>query len=367
MVVAIAPANGTATIDDSGAFTYTPTRARSPGSTRSWCVGCDDGDPVLCDSGHVTVTVTPARGGRRRVDHGRGPGQRRRRGQRSRHRSVPPTVVSAPANGTATVEADGTITYAPTPGFTGTDTFDYEICSTVSPSVCAHGDGDGRRDRAPTSHRSSATRRRDHGHRPGDRERHRQRPGSGQTVTMTVVGRRDQRVRHRRRHRGLHLHARPARSPASDSVHGPGLRRRDAEPVRHRVVTVTVSPLAVDDTGHDHRRRAGQRRHRGQRPGHGRCADRRRGPGERDGDGRGRRNDHLRADPASPAPTPSTTRSAARSRRPSARRRRHRRRGHDVPNEPPGRGRWRPRRPRPPSGDRERRRSATPTPARRSR
>ena len=71
------------------------------------------------------------------------------------------------------MEADGTITYAPTPGFTGTDTFDYQICSTVSPSVCATatvtidvaatpnqppvvGDGD----------------RGDHGDGPGDRERH---------------------------------------------------------------------------------------------------------------------------------------------------------------------------------------------------
>ena len=48
----------------------------------------------------------------------------------------PPAVVSGPADGTTTVEADGSITYAPTPGFTGTDTFDYQVCSTVSPTVC---------------------------------------------------------------------------------------------------------------------------------------------------------------------------------------------------------------------------------------
>ena len=41
-----------------------------------------------------------------------------------------------PANGTITVNSDGTITYTPNPGFTGVDTFTYTICELpgVSPS-----------------------------------------------------------------------------------------------------------------------------------------------------------------------------------------------------------------------------------------
>jgi hypothetical protein len=37
------------------------------------------------------------------------------------------TVVDAPTNGTATANADGTITYTPTSGFVGTDSFTYTV------------------------------------------------------------------------------------------------------------------------------------------------------------------------------------------------------------------------------------------------
>jgi MYXO-CTERM domain-containing protein len=37
------------------------------------------------------------------------------------------SVTTAPANGTATVNSDGTITYAPAPNFNGSDSFDYEV------------------------------------------------------------------------------------------------------------------------------------------------------------------------------------------------------------------------------------------------
>jgi hypothetical protein len=37
------------------------------------------------------------------------------------------TVVVAPANGAAVVNADGTITYTPNPGFSGVDTFTYSV------------------------------------------------------------------------------------------------------------------------------------------------------------------------------------------------------------------------------------------------
>ncbi|TDB61103.1 Ig-like domain-containing protein, partial [Arundinibacter roseus] len=47
-----------------------------------------------------------------------------------------PTVVQAPANGTASVNADGTILYTPDPGFVGTDTLTYRVCDTGTPSLC---------------------------------------------------------------------------------------------------------------------------------------------------------------------------------------------------------------------------------------
>lgn len=41
-----------------------------------------------------------------------------------------------PANGTVTVNPDGTITYTPNPGYTGTDDFEYRVCSLEDPQIC---------------------------------------------------------------------------------------------------------------------------------------------------------------------------------------------------------------------------------------
>ncbi|WP_299686041.1 Ig-like domain-containing protein, partial [uncultured Dokdonia sp.] len=40
------------------------------------------------------------------------------------------TDVTNPANGTVTIETDGTVTYTPDPNFNGTDTFDYTVTVT---------------------------------------------------------------------------------------------------------------------------------------------------------------------------------------------------------------------------------------------
>ena len=45
-------------------------------------------------------------------------------------------IVTPPANGTATVNPDGTITYTPGPNVGATDTFDYRICDAVIPTLC---------------------------------------------------------------------------------------------------------------------------------------------------------------------------------------------------------------------------------------
>ncbi|WP_345245579.1 Ig-like domain-containing protein, partial [Nibrella saemangeumensis] len=48
-----------------------------------------------------------------------------------------PVIVDQPNNGTAVINPDGTITYTPAFGFAGSDTLTYQICSTISPNVCA--------------------------------------------------------------------------------------------------------------------------------------------------------------------------------------------------------------------------------------
>jgi len=51
-----------------------------------------------------------------------------------------PTIVTDPAHGTVTVNADGTITYDPEDGYDGVDSFAYEVCDTSHPTpVCDTG------------------------------------------------------------------------------------------------------------------------------------------------------------------------------------------------------------------------------------
>jgi len=52
--------------------------------------------------------------------------------------TVTTTPVVGPANGVVTLNADGTFTYTPNPGFSGTDTFTYEVCDNQTPKLCSN-------------------------------------------------------------------------------------------------------------------------------------------------------------------------------------------------------------------------------------
>ena len=47
------------------------------------------------------------------------------------------TIATAPSNGSAQVNVDGTIVYAPNANFSGPDSFAYKICETLNPTNCA--------------------------------------------------------------------------------------------------------------------------------------------------------------------------------------------------------------------------------------
>ena len=219
--------------------------------------------PRLCDSGHVTVTVTPLA-----MDD-----------TASTTDGVPvdvfiaandvgsagaPTVVSGPANGTATLEVNGSITYAPTPGFIGTDTFDYEICSVASPSVCATATvtvdvaatpnqppvvGDGTAATTATVPATGNVTVTD--------------PDVGQTVTMTVsaaaingIGTIDD--------TGAFTYTPTGPFTGIGHLHGPGLRRPDACLVRYRGRHGDGQPGGRRRRSDDHGRGPGQRGYRRQ-------------------------------------------------------------------------------------------------------
>jgi uncharacterized repeat protein (TIGR01451 family) len=139
--VIVPPANGTTSVDGAtGAITYTPT-GYFYGSDPFVYQVCDNHG--LCDSAVVSVDVT-------RVDHP--PIARDDNATVAQGSSVTINVLandtdpennilvssvavaSGPAHGSATVNANGTITYTPAAGYFGPDSLTYTVCDTTVPA-----------------------------------------------------------------------------------------------------------------------------------------------------------------------------------------------------------------------------------------
>ena len=147
------PPNGSASVTAAGSVTYAPDADFFGTDSFTYTVTDSDGDSA---SATVTVTVTPVNDTPMAVDD---------------NAAVAPTgtaiavlandlglgdrplvlTVTTPANGTATVNPDGSVQYVPAAGFTGSDTFQYTVrdvdgqtgTATVRATVGTDGDGDG--------------------------------------------------------------------------------------------------------------------------------------------------------------------------------------------------------------------------------
>ena len=126
------PLNGTVTINADGTVTYTPDADFNGTDTFDYTIEDANGDTSTATV-TVTVATTPdaqndivvtdedtplnidvlADNGNGADDQGAGP--------------ATVTAVTDPANGTVTINADGTVTYTPDPDFNGTDIFEYTI------------------------------------------------------------------------------------------------------------------------------------------------------------------------------------------------------------------------------------------------
>lgn len=128
------PRTGSATTSPDGVTTYAP-RQGFAGRDRYTVIACDDGDPVLCATGLVSVEVLPVA----RDDTATTP-----QGEPVLVDVVadddgligPPVVASQAVHGVATV-VDGVVSYAPEPGFVGEDRFTYSVCAATEPDLCA--------------------------------------------------------------------------------------------------------------------------------------------------------------------------------------------------------------------------------------
>jgi Bacterial Ig domain/Domain of unknown function DUF11 len=141
-----APTHGALAIDlTTGALTYTPTAGYSGPDSYTIQV-CDSGAPADCSyvQNKIIVgsnVVAPAEdtvnaSSNESTDIDVLNNDITGTGQPLDPQSV--TIARQPSHGAVARNANGTVTYTPNPGFTGTDSFDYRVCDTSTPTaVCS--------------------------------------------------------------------------------------------------------------------------------------------------------------------------------------------------------------------------------------
>lgn len=126
-------AGGTVTLAGS-TTTYTPPPGFAGRDQYQYSV-CDDGVPVLCSTGLVTVLVDPVA-----VDDAattpEGTPVAIDVAANDLGTVLPPDVTAPPGHGTVAL-VDGVLVYTPAPGFVGTDTFTYRVCAADVSPACA--------------------------------------------------------------------------------------------------------------------------------------------------------------------------------------------------------------------------------------
>ncbi|MBN1581056.1 MAG: tandem-95 repeat protein, partial [Anaerolineae bacterium] len=133
------PANGSAVANADGTITYTPGAGFVGVDTLTYTVQDDDGETSNTATVTITVTQAPniapvANNDTATTNQGAAVTINVLANDGDADGTLVPgsvTVVSAPAHGTAVVNADGTITYTPNAAFSGTDTFTYTVQDNV--------------------------------------------------------------------------------------------------------------------------------------------------------------------------------------------------------------------------------------------
>ncbi|MEZ4884217.1 MAG: Ig-like domain-containing protein [Chitinophagales bacterium] len=133
------PMHGTASVDENGNINYTP-EAGFEGTDFLTYILCDDGQPVLCDTTFVTITVEADNGENQPPIAVDDTGSTligtpvdilvlNNDSDPDGDNIVITAILTQPANGSALIGMDtASITYLPNAGFIGTDCFEYQIC-----------------------------------------------------------------------------------------------------------------------------------------------------------------------------------------------------------------------------------------------
>ncbi|SEC55837.1 VCBS repeat-containing protein [Tenacibaculum sp. MAR_2009_124] len=139
--------NGTLTLNADGSYTYTPNAGFTGEDSFTYQV-CDDGNPQACDEGQVFIEVLDSGTAANEAPIANADTATTEEGTTLTGNVVsndfdpdgdPLTVNTTPVtdvtNGTLTLNADGTFTYVPDAGFTGTDSFTYQVCDNATPTA----------------------------------------------------------------------------------------------------------------------------------------------------------------------------------------------------------------------------------------
>jgi large repetitive protein len=138
------PSNGTTSVDPTGKVLYTPNGDFHGTDTFQYKI-CDTGIPIYCDIATVNVVINPANDFPVLVaDTASTPedtpviiGVLSNDGDIDANLNPASlSVVAAPIHGLVTANPTGTLTYTPTPNYSGADSFSYEVCDTGLPVYC---------------------------------------------------------------------------------------------------------------------------------------------------------------------------------------------------------------------------------------
>ncbi len=139
------PVNGNVVINANGTYTYTPNLSFSGFDSFDYQV-CDNGTPPLCDIATVTIGVGAVNHAPTATNDVFVTNENITLNASLSSNDTDPdgnlltyntSPVVAPANGSLTLNSNGTFSYLPNFGFFGADSFTYQVCDDGSPSLCA--------------------------------------------------------------------------------------------------------------------------------------------------------------------------------------------------------------------------------------
>lgn len=144
------PNSGSVQLNSNGTFTYTPV-ANFVGEVTFTYRACDNGSPVLCDDAAVQIvvkdpTLTPQAPPVAGDDFVTTPSGvpvsgnvlNNDRDPEGTTLVISTTPVVSPTNGTVVISQNGSFSYSPNSGFTGTDSFVYRVCDSGTPIECTN-------------------------------------------------------------------------------------------------------------------------------------------------------------------------------------------------------------------------------------